>query len=124
MEKLATTSLQTSGPNQHIPFDPESKVQLDFDRFTITQYIKSILQEKIQKATLKKYYKTHLKWYSRTFDVVDWDQWINKFCLQNLSARLQISEQKRSEDKKLCSCGASIEDDDQLFQCIGRPKFL
>ena len=95
---FATTSLCLLGPKLHVPFDPDSKVQIDFQGCTITRNLKHTLRKKLQLPAFWQYCKRWMGWSSATFDVIDWDkfrpvyrkqskknlQWINKFYLRNL----------------------------------------
>lgn len=72
-KKLAIISLQMLEEKQHVPFDPNTKLQLDFDQYTIAQNLKATLREKIHKPTLQQYYEKCMEWYPGTFGIIDWD---------------------------------------------------
>ena len=73
VNKLDTTALRLLASKPHVPFDPASHVQVDFQGCTITQKLKPTLRKKILLPAFRRYCKRRMGWSSTTFDVIDWD---------------------------------------------------
>ena len=137
-DTLATTALHVLDPKPHVPFNPDTQIQLDYWGCTITRNLKPTLREKLQLPALQQYYEDRMQWSSTTFDVIDWDifrpvyrkqakknlQWVNKYCLQTLPTGQRLNKVDSCEATRCCSCGVGTEDDDHLFQCRARSTFL
>ena len=72
-DELATQGLKILEQKPHVPFDPDTKIQLYVNGCTITCNIKHTLREIIHLPALQKYYEIQLDWFSTTFDTVDWE---------------------------------------------------
>ena len=86
---------------------------------------------------LAEYYCSRFNWNTRLCQKIDWAifssayknrikknfWWANKFHLQKLPPGERMQKRGGCEDERCCSCGASLETDDHLFQCPSRPQF-
>jgi hypothetical protein len=60
-----------STPLTQVPFDPESRVMISVDDFTITRRLETTLRMKARLHTPIAYYQDRLKWDQRTVHAVD-----------------------------------------------------
>lgn len=72
-DELVTIGLQRLCSKQHVPLDPDSKVQLHFEGMTITRNLKKNIRGLIQLQPLKSYHCRRFDWTSDGFDSIDWD---------------------------------------------------
>ena len=70
---LATTSVRLLEPKPHVPFDSNSKFQLDFQGYTITWNLKPTLRKNLHLPAIQQYCERRMGWSSTTFDAIYWD---------------------------------------------------
>lgn len=137
-DTLATIALCLLTSKLHVPYDLGTHIHIVFQGCTIRCNPKPTLHEKLQLPALWWYYERQMGCSSTTFDIIDWDifhpvyhkqakknlQWINKFCLQNFLMGKWLHQIDSCRVIKYCSCSASTEYDDHIFQCKARSTFL
>merc|ERR1712110_1045027 len=111
--------------------DPNSCAQVHINGFTITRDLKRTVRYSIVVKKLAEYYCSRFNWNTRLCQKIDWAifssayknrikknfWWANKFHLRKLPSGERIQKRGGCEDERCCSCRASLETDDHLFQC-------
>ena len=136
-DALATEGLKNGSLKQKVPMDPSTCVQVHIENTTITRDLKRTIRRVTKTAPLMRYYKNRFDWDDITCERIDWEifvwvykarvkkkfGWTNKYHLKQLPTGERMQKRGGLDDERCCSCGASLETDDHLFQCPKRPQF-